>query len=126
MANNTDIRLTLEAWAKITVNNWLHKIDQLQIRNTSQLFNSFVHHVITSAGGDVARIEFAFNFYGKFIDMGVGRGTDISDVGNTNRKPKKWYSKTMYAELKKLNEILSLKYTRKGALAIIETIEEEK
>lgn len=136
MSENTDIKLTLEAWADIVLDRWKNKIDRLQIGYTLALENSFRMEVISNAGGDVSRIEFAFKYYGKFVDMGVGRGVKIADVsemkvsrrleGNRQgnyRRPKQWYGRTFYAERLKLMEILSGKYAKKGALIINETIE---
>lgn len=125
MAENADIRLTLEAWAEIVIKNWLAKIDALGISDTYSLATSFIHHIISNAGGNVQRIEFAFNYYGKFVDMGVGKGVSLSDIGvMTKRKPKKWYSATFYAEFQKLIRILGEKYAIKGQITIIENIDD--
>lgn len=126
MKTNTNIELTIQAWSEIVIKNWLDKIEKLNIYSTFQLHDSFTHHIISNAGGDIARIEFAFNYYGKFIDMGVGKGVKIEDVTNTDnrRRPKKWYSKVLYSEFMKLKELLAEKYAKKGALAIIENIKD--
>ena len=80
MAENTDIKLTVEAWAEIVMERWLDKIDRLGIGYSMQLADSFQMEVISNAGGDVARIEFAFKYYGKFVDMGVGKYTKLDQV----------------------------------------------
>ena len=54
--------------------------------------------------------------------MGVGKGVTYDEVINSKRKPKKWYSKVIYSELKKLSEILAEKYAKKSELTIIESI----
>lgn len=137
MAENTDIKLTVEAWAEIVMERCLDKIDRLGIGYSMQLADSFQMEVISNAGGDVARIEFAFKYYGKFVDMGVGKYTKLDQVkelktdrrmegkqrGNY-RRPKAWYGKTFYAERMKLLEILSAKYARKGALIIVENVDD--
>ncbi len=126
---------TADAWAKITVKVWREKIVKLKIIDRSQLWQSFLHNVVSQAGGDVTRIEFAFLYYGKFVDMGVGKGVKIGDVkesatsrrlegkmlGN-RRKPKKWYSKTFAAEVKRLAEIMEYEYSHKAALTIVENV----
>lgn len=126
MAENTDINLTLQAWADIVIQIWLDKVEKLRMNYSYQLSDSFVNHVVSHANGNVAKIEFAFNYYGKFVDMGVGKGVTLEDVGNPNttRKPKPWYSRTFYAEVKKLTEILAQKYARKGVLTVIENIDD--
>jgi hypothetical protein len=124
-----------DAWAKITVKVWREKIVKLRIIDRSQLWQSFIHNVVSQTGGDVTKIEFAFLYYGKFVDMGVGKGVKIGDVkesatsrrlegkmlGN-RRKPKKWYSKTIAAEVKRLAEIMEYEYSHKAALTIVENV----
>lgn len=123
---NTNLNLTVQAWADIVITIWLNKIEQLKIYQTYQLADSFVNHVISHSNGDVQKIEFAFLYYGKFVDMGVGRGVTIEDVQDTGnrRKPKPWYSRTFYAEVQKLARIMAEKYARKGALAIVENVDD--
>lgn len=123
MADNLNLRLTLEAWADIVIRNWEDKILKLRITDTFSLASSFQSHVKTESNGDISRIEFVFNYYGKFIDMGVGKGQEIGSIGS--RRPRKWYSKQFFSELKKLNVILAEKYARKGQLAVIEKIKGE-
>lgn len=124
MSENTNIELTVEAWADIVIQNWHDKIDKLNINRTYDLYNSFIHHIITNANGNIARIEFSFNYYGKFVDMGVGSGVSLNDIGVSSRRPKRWYSPVMYREIKRLAEIMAEKFARKGALAIIENIDD--
>jgi len=74
MADNTDLRLTLEAWADIVIKNWIAKIMKLQAYDTMALSESFGRHVVGNSNGVPERVEFAFMFYGRFVDMGVGKG----------------------------------------------------
>lgn len=130
-------RQIAQAWAQITVKLWRKNLSRLKIgkHSSGQLFRSFHYKVIGSAGGDIQRIEFAFNYYGKFVDMGVGRGTRLGDqpMSRTKRMfagkflgagrvPKKWYSKTFFAESQRLAEILQKEYGRRGQLIISENI----
>ncbi|HRZ20925.1 MAG TPA: hypothetical protein P5184_04610, partial [Bacteroidales bacterium] len=115
---NSDLKLTAEAWADIVIKNWLTKIDQLRINYSYQLSDSFLHHIVANAGGDLQRIEFAFAYYGRMVDMGVGKGVKIAMVKERRfegfrRRPKPWYSVTLYSEVKKLREILQRKYALK-------------
>ncbi|HNS18824.1 MAG TPA: hypothetical protein PKI34_13520 [Bacteroidales bacterium] len=124
---NTDLKLTAEAWADIVIKNWLSKIDQLRINYSYQLSDSFIHHVLANAGGDLQRIEFAFNFYGRMVDMGVGKGVAIALVKERRyegirRRPKPWYSVTLYSEVKKLREILQAKYALKTTTTTVEIL----
>jgi hypothetical protein len=124
MADNLDMNLTAQAWADIVIQIWLDKIDKMHVYETYQLADSFTNHVISHANGNVAKIEFAFNYYGKFVDMGVGKGVPIDQIASSSRKPKPWYSRTFYAEVKKLSALLAEKYARKGVLTIIENIDD--
>lgn len=136
-AENTDLRVTLEAWADIVLELWQEKIDRLNIGVSWQLVDSLVQHIISEAGGNISMIEFAFKYYGKFVDMGVGNGVDLGSVGDlqterrlvgketgNRRRPKPWYNKTLYAQTQRLVEILAEKYARKGLLAIIENVDD--
>jgi len=126
MADQTNIVLTVEAWAEIVIERWENMIARLRIHHTGNLINSFAHHVITQSGGNPERIEFAFEYYGKFVDMGVGRGVSIGEVEFSDRRRKPWYSKTFFSQVKKLGEILSVKYSEKAKAVIIENIEIKK
>ena len=126
-----------DAWAKITIRRWRKKIRTLKIGETNSLYDSFVRNVIGSANGDLIKIDFAFKYYGKFVDMGVGKGTSISGVKESKtsrrlegrmlgnrRRAKKWYSKTFHAETMRLREILVEHYAGMGSLTIIENIDD--
>jgi hypothetical protein len=125
MAENTNIGLTAEAWADIMIERWEQKIVAQGIGESRDLINSFTHQVITDANGDPTLIQFAFEYYGKFVDMGVGRGVKIGFSGQTNRKPKPWYSKTFAAQVYKLAELLAKKYAKKATIVIVEGIQEK-
>ena len=132
MAENTDLRLTIDAWADIVLSNWIDKIEKLRIGYSFQLDESLKYEIISNAGNLPERVEFSFNYYGKFVDMGVGKGVKLDQVkdqrgdgsGNKYRRKKPWYSKTMYAEIIKLREILAKKYGRIAAISIIENIDD--
>jgi hypothetical protein len=112
-----------KAWADITIKNWRERLVNLHAVRSSRLWSSFVDNVIAQSNGDLTKIEFTFLYYGRFVDMGVGRGTGIGGVrdnassrrlvgkmvGN-RRKPKKWYSKTLAHEVMRLSEITGKKY----------------
>lgn len=72
----------------------------------------------SAAGSDQLKIEFPM--YGRFIDMGVGRGVPMNAAllrkrysihkPDVPRKPIKWYSRRKTAQEKRLAEILAEKY----------------
>ncbi len=124
-----------EAWAKITIIKWKKKLASNRIGDTGTLLRSFKYNVLASAQGNVLKITLLFEYYGRFVDMGVGKGIKIGDVkesagsrklsgkmlGN-RRRPKKWYSKTFHAEVMKLSEIFAREYGHRGVVAITENL----
>ena len=127
-----------EAWAKITIIKWKKKLASNKIGDTGNLLKSFKYNVLASAQGNVLKITLLFEYYGRFVDMGVGKGVKISDVkesitsrklsgkmlGN-RRRPKKWYSKTFHAEVMKLSEIFAKEYGHRGVIAITENVSDK-
>lgn len=121
---------TIEAWADIVLKEWDKKASALGISDTHELISSFVHHVHWHAGGDLQRIEFAFNYYGKFVDMGVGRGVSLDTrdamigTGLTTRRPKPWFTDTFYKEVAKLRYLIAERTSENIIFSIVRTLEE--
>lgn len=119
MAENTNLSLTVEAWAEIVIKEWEKKIEALKIGVSYQLVDSFYQHVYVNANGDPSRIEFAFNYYGKMVDYGVGNHVNLYDrdaliaSGETSRRPKPWYSDTFYKQLEVLRHLIGEKTAKK-------------
>lgn len=122
MANNLELDETVNAWAKIVLDIWEDKIMHFGAHNTFSLINSLYVHVQTAANGNPELVQFFFNFYGKFVDMGVGGGVPIDQVSYSKRKSKPWYSKVFYSQVLILNRILAEKYAHKGSLSIVENV----
>lgn len=118
------IRQVVDDWAKIVIQIWEEKMLALGISDSYQLANSFIYHILAHSGGDPTRLEFAFNYYGKFVDMGVGRGVKLADRYNSKRTVKPWYTKTFLREVKKLAVLLAGEYAHQGAVMIVENVED--
>lgn len=136
MTENLNINETARAWAEIVLERWEQKIETLRIGYSLQLEDSFLLDLMSS-GPHVSQIAFSFKYYGKFVDMGVGKGVSLGEVkGNiterrlvgretgNRRRAKKWYSPVFYTEVAKLKHILAEKYARSGVLAIVENIDD--
>ena len=123
MSDNQNISLTVDAWAKIVIERWELQMARAGVRGTGKLLNSFMYTVHTQANGNPELIQFAFNYYGKFVDMGVGRGVTLESVGESNRKAKPWYSKVFWGQFERLKELLISKYALKSQISIITEIE---
>ena len=115
----------LQRWAEIVIEVWQEKINQLGIGSSDNLVDNFYHHVVSNANGDIAKIEFAFHYYGKFVDMGVGKGIPLGVAGlNNKRVAKKWYSPSFAHQVKRLAEIMAEKYAEEGVLTITENTDD--
>lgn len=139
MSTNTNINETAEAWAKITVEKFIKKIDKLRVgsydpskksssemANYGRLRDSFVYDVMHGANGDVQKIKISFAYWGAMVDMGVagrrgaGRGRNRGSKPRINRRAKKWYSKTAEREVFQLGRIVQKKYGMKSINVILQ------
>ncbi|TGE26895.1 hypothetical protein [Hymenobacter metallicola] len=109
-------------WLDITVERFQANMRQLRIKDTGALLASFKKQVIGSAEGRL-QLQLSYALYGKFVDMGVGRGMGASvkkgDDGydrirtsrgrlkRYERKARKWYSKELAYQTKRLAELMS-------------------
>ncbi len=107
-----------DEFLKILVLRLQRKMMKLKVGSSNELYNSFDTNSILGSSGDLRRLDISFLERGRFVDMGVGKGVSIADVKENARpvnrmrsqhprRPKKWYSKTIAAETKKLAELLS-------------------
>jgi hypothetical protein len=94
---------------------------------SNALRNTWYQNVQSAATGERVLIEFLL--YGRFIDMGVGRGTTDTSrkvdrqlrIGSsTKRRRIAWYSKRKSHEVKTLNELLAKRHVR-VAMDAVET-----
>lgn len=116
---------TLHAWANITINElkWQMAMNMVHL---GSLYRSFTKKLEFGPDGSPKRVTIGFLYHGRFIDMGVGKGVKLENIkGNreiwrassaaqrnnlNKRRPKKWYSPTIYKEYQRAAEILSKKY----------------
>lgn len=97
---------TTEEWAVSVIRAWEDKIERLQINDSRSLIESLEHHVITNSNGDATRIDFVFNLYGKFVDMGASR----SHTWLNPREKKAWLRSEFFAKVRVLRAIIAAKY----------------
>ena len=123
MANEDILNFDAEVrlWGKIASMKLIKSLRKMGIKDSGALQKS-IEYQINKADGDVTVAMFKFLKYGRFVDMGTGRGiargergTDTfnnyrNDSGTlkneVKRKPRAWYSRTMYREIKILSEKL--------------------
>lgn len=75
-----------------------NKKDMPNRYSTRSLYDTLYYKVLNAANGDKARVDFFFNYYGLFVEMGVGRGQKYSQVDNSaparyNKQYKPWRKK---------------------------------
>jgi hypothetical protein len=105
--NQHCLNMDAHKFADYVIEKWLAKVRDFGIGSTNDLARSFVNEVRTNANGDVDLIKFTFLYYGCMVDMGVGRGITLADAGlRGKRKPKPWFTPVLYAEIKRLGELL--------------------
>lgn len=125
-AGNIIQKDTLDAWADIVLDIWKDRMMDFNVRNTGALWESLLQHVNFQASGDSNKIDFFFNYYGIYVDMGVGGEFKAGNTGevmingeSAKRRAKPWYSKVFYSQVKRLGEILAEKYGEETAKMLV-------
>lgn len=118
-------------WARITSERLGENILKRRIGKSGDLSRSLTYKVI-GALNSPEKVILSHLYYGKFVDMGVGKGQRVGDIkgnkeiltaaGIKGRRPKKWYSKTIYAETNKLADFLQQNFSIKASAVIKENI----
>lgn len=101
-------------WANITDTVLLKVMKARGIGITDDLYRS-VRHKVYQKAGDMIGYDLSFLTYGRFRDMGVGRGTSLSVettlgnreiIRNRGRRPGRWYARPFYGRLNALQGVL--------------------
>jgi len=101
MEINKETVEVMKAWGEISQKILRRKLFQLGAVDTKKLmFSTQVSDPINN------QIKLQYDYYGMFVDMGVGNGASLSNQKQTRRRPKKWYSPTIWREVAKLSELL--------------------
>lgn len=121
-----DINDTIAAWADIVIKVWHNKIIELGVWDKGSLDKSLLQELTRNAGGDIDKIEFSFNLYGKFVDMGVGREISKGNSGrlgfSPGRKSKPWLSRKFYGQIMKLKQLLVDRYSKEISQRLINNL----
>lgn len=115
------------AWNAILVQRLKERVTQLKIIDTGSLLASIDAQVVQATENSLF-IRLNYKEYGKYVDMGVGRGVAIGTRGSNSfaqkrnskgqllsykRKPRKWYSPVIGKETVILAGIVSRNYADK-------------
>lgn len=112
----------VDDWAKYAIKAFQESLHRKKIGVSGALFNSFKRELVAN-GGDVGAVMIKFSMYGRFRDMGVGRGMKAyerktnkmnligakrygANVQYSRRQSKRWYPKIKVHETLRLQEIL--------------------
>ena len=131
-----------EAWLKYAIGHFRANIKRLKIGVTHELDQSFTGSLLNAAGGDELKLRLTYAIQGLYTDMGVGRGmgagvtkdqgrdyrelrNDRGQLHRHQRRQKRWYSKQMAFEGKRLAELVSELYG-KTMIASVGTVVPEQ
>ncbi|WP_164489852.1 hypothetical protein [Runella sp. SP2] len=123
-----NLRGMLETFSRLAVADWQKAQDRAIYRRRSPfkpkpsgyLRKTWTRGVVSNA--EIASLQFNFPLYGRFVDMGVGRGFGYADqkyassrygrrLGDgDSRKPQKWIGKTKTFSQRRLGELLLKRY----------------
>jgi hypothetical protein len=113
--NRITIDQLVADWAQYANRDLGKSLDKRQIGKSLALIKSRKVRVENGSDGP-EKIIFEFLNYGRFVDMGVGKGQKLGDVtgnktimqaaGLHGRVAKKWYSKVIFGEVNTLSELL--------------------
>jgi len=108
-------------WLDITITRFIENMRKLRIQDTGTLMASFQKQVVGSAEGRL-QLRLSYALYGKFVDMGVGRGMGAGvtkkddgydrirrnrgQLRRHTRKPRNWYGREMGYQTKRLAELM--------------------
>lgn len=134
MANDFDVSLyhLVYDWARYANKDLGTTMAKKNIGKTYALLRSRRFRVLFT-GSTPSSVMFDFLMYGKFVDMGVGRGQKLGDVkgnqtiyretGIKGRKAKKWFSKVLFPEANTLAKLLSEQFQIEAGNMINENID---
>lgn len=120
----------LSAWAAEVDAELKKALTRMNIGVTDDLYRSLLYQVMRASGSFDGQYQLSFHEYGRFVDMGTGRGGRAkyeSMAGNrrklVGRKPKKFYSKTTYGMLNRLIESIAYGYQEATADTVKEALQ---
>lgn len=114
-------------WMEKTERQLLREIDAKDVKATEEL-RAGLRYVVKELGQGRMRGEFLFLPRGRFVDMGAGRKRSIERVEGDRRrklrKPKKWYSPTIYGRLNDLMGALGIEFSEQAVQAIKDSLKD--
>lgn len=107
----------VKRWAEFTLLKIHERIKKLKVHDTGTLQASINAVVKETSKGDTQLIRFFHEFYGAFVEWGVGRGVSVKSkkedyqyyktLGNKGRRPRPWGGRILWYQEKRLAELAS-------------------
>lgn len=132
---------TLDTWAANVIYRWTKEMEYQNISDTSRLASSLRHKIHNASGGDKTKIVFTLLNYGRFVDLGVGRGEKYTkkkhqpifrsaepypESPGYRYQVKPWFLPIFKQRVYSLARILERKYGEYAQLMIIHSISPDK
>lgn len=119
------MRGLISGWLNLFIDKLRRELQLKNVVATGALSRSIAGQLLQS-GGSISEVMVKFSMYGRFQDMGVGRGLKAYERRTNNqnrigaerygarvhyqpRRPKKWLNRRKMAEVYRLREILAEK-----------------
>lgn len=114
IGNLQDGQKIMTQFLDVLVERWRKNLVKYNIGHEGDLDASFTKRATASDGVIKGRAN--FEYYGRFVDLGVGKGVKLSEAGGRlaltssrpgarRRRPKKWFSGTWAYERRRLAEV---------------------
>lgn len=131
----------LHRWAANVIQRWIKEIQYQDIKNPNKLIASLKKKVYNAAGGDQTKIVFTLANYGRYVDLGVGRGEKYTKkkhdpifysgwpypgTAGYSYQVKPWLMPVFKQRVYALSHILERKYGEYAQLMIIQNISPDK
>lgn len=131
----------LHRWAAGVIKRWQKEIEFQGITNPDKLKKSLHKKVINASGGDQTKIIFTLANYGRYLDLGVGRGEKYKKIKHQpafnsgqvypqtegyTYQVKPWMLPVFKQRVYSLARILERKYNEYAELMIIQNISPDK
>lgn len=141
MADQANIQLNpdqmITQWAKYTVQRLQESIYERESSASTRALMRSIKTELVRAGGDIDKVITRFLQYGRFYDMGVGRGVPIGAAGSGafsaarngdgtlkqyHRKPVKWFSPVYFHEVQRFTELYTQLFKQQIPVQIAEAM----
>lgn len=131
----------LHRWAASVIKRWTKEMEYQNVTDPKDLIKSLKYKVHNAAGGDQTKIIFTLLNYGRFVDLGVGRGEKYTrrkhdpafysgqpypTTPGYNFQVKPWFLPLFKQRVYSLARILERKYGEYAQMIIIQNISPDK